>query len=293
MKSPQPSHSASALGRTIDFEYPSNVVAVFGSLATATLFGSYNILASAPLQTSWGAAGMGAFLAWAIARELDPDNTRSAAIAIAVSTVVSLVATPSLLTALGILLGVRLLTGSVDVSMGRLDPILLVGLGALLGAGRTTPAAIPVLLAGIVVFGDRSRRSILVAAAAAGAAVATLILTQPLVTWHRPDAWTVAFLVATVGVAVLIIPAPEPVSQTDFGEQRLVGWRVSAARGAGAGTVVIAFLLSGETGTKDVYATVGAALVGVAVAWLVARRHKSNDEAPIPEQNADQEWESG
>ena len=76
-------------------EYESNVVAVVGALAATILFGGYNLIADAPLQTSWVGAGIGAFLAWAIARELDPDNHTSATIAIVVSTLVSLVAPPS------------------------------------------------------------------------------------------------------------------------------------------------------------------------------------------------------
>jgi hypothetical protein len=283
--SPTP-YSLSALGRSIDLEYKSNLIAVVGALAAAVLFGSYNLIATAPLQTSWVGAGIGAFLAWAIARELDPDRPTSATNAIAVSTLVSLVAPPSLLTALGVLIGARLVTGSANVEMGRFDPVVVVGLGALLGAGRTSPAAVPVLLAGIVIFGDRSRRSIVIAVLTAVAAAASMIVTAPLVAWHPPDLWTVGFLVAALLAMVVIIPAAEPVSQTDSGESVLVGWRVSASRVAAAGTVAIAFAVSGEVGTKDVYATVGAALLAVALA-RVGKRPVDPSSGPTPKSDRD------
>ncbi|MDX2345160.1 MAG: hypothetical protein QNL12_16300 [Acidimicrobiia bacterium] len=262
-------YTYTSLGRPVDPRYRPVGLAVVGSIAAGLLFGFYNLMSAAPLVTTWLTGGVGAFLAWAIGRELDPDHTAAAYVAITASVFISLVAPPSLMAGTGLLVAVRLISGTVGIELKTLDLILLVGLAALVGTGPTSPAAVPALVVGIILYGNRSTRAVLIAAAMAAAAAIAMIATQPLAGSSDPDGWSILFLIIAIIALAATIPATPPTSQTDVGHKELLGWRISSARVAAAATIGAAFALGGDAGVKDIYATVGAALIGVAVARLL------------------------
>jgi hypothetical protein len=75
----------SPLTRSVDFAHRSNVLVVVFSIMVAVARGIYSRFAGEPPPTPWRAVGVGAFIAWAIAREIDPDHNISAAVATIVS----------------------------------------------------------------------------------------------------------------------------------------------------------------------------------------------------------------
>ena len=77
-KLPAPPPSRTALGRPLDPRYISNVIAVIGALAAGSAFFLFSVVFEEAVAASpLGAAGA-VFLAWAIAREIDPDRNGSA-----------------------------------------------------------------------------------------------------------------------------------------------------------------------------------------------------------------------
>lgn len=267
-------YKISSLGRPLDPRYRSNLIAILGSLTVAIGFGAYNAMADTPLASSWTEAGVGVFLAWAIGRELDPDHPSSATMAMIASSGIALVAAPSLLTGAAVLVAARLITGSVASELRFLDPLALVGLGVMAGSGATSPAAVPALVVGIVVFGNRSLRSVVVAAATGVGAVVALIVKQPLLGSTDPEGWSIVFLIAAVVTLAVSIPALPPASLTDVDSKPLLGWRISASRVAVASTIGAAFALGGGDGINDIYATGGAALIGVALGQTLQKTRR-------------------
>ena len=85
MTTPMSSMPSLALARSLDLSSPSNQLAVGGSLA--------GLLLARLSGQSWASslrAGLGAFTAWAAARELDPDHGQSAAAALAAEALLGL-----------------------------------------------------------------------------------------------------------------------------------------------------------------------------------------------------------
>lgn len=131
---------ASALARAIDFSDPSNRFAVAGtagSVAAARLSGR-----------AWGAAleiGTAGFLAWATARELDPDHPDTANAALPLAVLAALLGdVPHPLAGLGVLSGLRALAGTVGNAPTPLDLAALTGEAALSGwLGDRIAALVP------------------------------------------------------------------------------------------------------------------------------------------------------
>ena len=125
-----------SLSRVVDPRYSSNRLVIVGA-AAAALIVSVSSLAGFDLGSGPLLAAVGVFLAWAIARELDPDQPASAAIAIPLSFVLLLVLGPaSLLVSTGILLGTRLATGTVGTPLRPLDIGGIIVVAGLLGRFR-------------------------------------------------------------------------------------------------------------------------------------------------------------
>jgi len=129
LESPVPT----ALARTLDPAVPSNALAL-GATAAGALAGLvWGAGRGGPLRavrTSVGWGG-GAFAAWAIARELDPDHPSTAALAIPLTAAGLALGTPSPPVTLTTLLAARTAAGTVGVALRRTDVAVL----ALLGGG--------------------------------------------------------------------------------------------------------------------------------------------------------------
>lgn len=256
----------SAIARPIDPSYPSNILAVAVAGASALLFAGYNLVAVQELASSWVEASVGVFLAWAIGRELDPDRNLSAALAMAIAFLAALVAAPSLLSGLGVLIAVRLVTGSAGVQLKILDMVALIGLGALLGTGSDSIAVLPGLAVGVLILEERSRRGVLLAALLTLSGVVAAVVSSPWSLDRHLAARPIAIAAMVLIALAMIVPAPSPHSTADIGDKPLVRWRITAARVVAAVTLLATLIVSGGAGVEAAFGTGGAAIIGVAVA---------------------------
>ena len=253
--------AVTSLGRSIDLTYPSNRLAVIASALAALIVAAGSALGAGIAAGPIAAAGA-VFISWAIARELDPDHPISAGIAMALSFLaIILLGEASLVLGAGVLLGARMISGTVGASLRRIDIVVLLGVSALLAMQGTAAAGVPILIAGVATSERPARRTVLIAgsiglvvgvtAALSGTAVASSAEAPSTV-------WVIVMALATV----VAIPASAPRSTTDVGSLSLESSRLTGARIATALTAVIAVAVTGE---NSVAATAGAALVGVAL----------------------------
>ncbi|MFN2168015.1 MAG: hypothetical protein ACK2U9_17370 [Anaerolineae bacterium] len=140
-----------ALGRPFDPNYPTNRAIGLLSAGVVVAGAAYRLLAGDPLLDSalWGiGAGLTVFLAWALARELDPDHDLSAFVAAGLMIVGLLLwAQPELLLVFWLLLALRVVNRTTGLPARWLDSLGLLGLGGWLtwqghwAAGLLTVAA--------------------------------------------------------------------------------------------------------------------------------------------------------
>jgi hypothetical protein len=262
----------SSLSRVVDPRYSSNRLVIAGALVAGAVTALANL---SGLDTGLGAvsAAVGVFLAWAIARELDPDYPPSAAVAMPISLVLLLAIGPaSLLVSMGVLLGVRLVAGTVGAPLRPLDIIGVVGLAAFLGANLIGVVGLAAMIIGVIVDEPHRKRAIVIAASAATVFACVALISGLERAWTMPDAagW-IAVVVAVVST-VLVLPAPLPTSSTDRHTGVVLRGRVTTARVV-AGTAVIAgFGLAGAAGIAALAGTAAAALAGTAIRRIGAGR---------------------
>ncbi|OOV15478.1 hypothetical protein [Deinococcus sp. LM3] len=193
--SPAPLVRGSALARPLDFSYPSNRVAAAGSAGAALLALAFG----RPWAQAVGVGGA-AFLAWATARELDPDHPVTANAALPVAAAVALLGgAGNPLAGLAVLSGVRLIAGTTGEPATRADHAGMLVQALLAGASGERAAA---FLAGGAPLLTAEARSAL---PAAGALMPTL---------HRQAgfSWGSALLAASVLPLAGILTAPEAVT---------------------------------------------------------------------------------
>jgi hypothetical protein len=163
--------------------------------------------------------GAGIFLAWAIARELDPDRPASATVATLIAAAFLLSGAPDLSALVALLASMRVALRSTGKPPTVLDPIFLAIL-AVLCSTRTTgvPAAASLAIALALdshlpepAGARRGVWGIVVALAAGAGAVHFGTLTA---SWKPPGGVELAGLVI-VGVALLALRVPRPTSADD------------------------------------------------------------------------------
>ena len=255
----------SSLSRSVDPRYPSNRLAIAGALIAGVVTALAN---SFVLDTGLEpvSAAVGVFLAWATARELDPDHPSSAAAAMPISLVFLLVVGPaSLLVSMGILLGVRLLAGTVGAPIRPLDIIGIVGLAAFLGANPVGAVGLAAMVIGVLVDEPRRNRAVLIAASAVAASAVVALVAGLEWTWTTPDTAGWIALVIAIITALLVIPAAVPTSSTDRRAGRVRRGRVTAARVVAGTAVVAGFALAGGAGIAALAGTATAALAGTSI----------------------------
>lgn len=131
----------SALARPLDFTYPSNRVAALGSLGALLLARRR----SGSWQEAVNVAGA-CFLAWATARELDPDHPWTANLALPLAFVLVARGAPSPLPAAGTMSGLRVLAGTTGDAPTSLDTVaMLVQAGLSARFGGRLAAVLPAL----------------------------------------------------------------------------------------------------------------------------------------------------
>lgn len=128
----------SGLPRTLDLSYPSNRYAVGGALVS--------VLAARALGGTWreaGSVGIGAFAAWATARELDPDHPETATVALPLAAAAGWLGGPgNPVAGLSALSGLRVLGGTVGPNDAALDSLALTAATALCALSGDRAAAL-------------------------------------------------------------------------------------------------------------------------------------------------------
>ena len=253
-----------SLSRVVDPRYPSNRLALAGAVLAGLGVGVATLL-GADLEAGALSAAVGVFLAWAIARELDPDHATSAALAIPISLVlVRGVGPPALLVTLGVLLGVWVAAGTVGTPMRMLYSVTFIGLSAALGMSLIGAVGAAAMITGALVSEARSRKGIATAAMSAVAYAVVALLSGVARTWTDPTpAEWITFGLA-VAATLLLLPAAVPVSNTDRHTGTVRRSRVTAARVIAGLAVVAAWALAGGPGIMALGATGAAALIGTA-----------------------------
>lgn len=270
-KLPSPPATTSALGRPLDPRYLSNIVVIAAALVSGVAFwvlGSaldYEIAAS-PL----GGAGA-VFLAWAIAREIDPDRNGSAYAAMAIAFGLALLLAPSLLLGFGILVGTRLISATVGLPLKTSDLVALVAIGALLGSGRLSVAGTATLVAGVLVADRFSVRSWVTSVSIVLAAGAVLLLLSSDVAWEGAGLGTAVLSCVLLAGLVVSLRVPRCQSTTDVGDHPIDANRVMIARVVLVGTLALSFLIAGAAGLEAGAGVAGAALLGTAATSLRLR----------------------
>ncbi len=273
---PHPIARISSLARLLDFRHASNRYAVAVSTIAAVV-GGIAAAITGELSDAFGGgvrAGLAVFLAWALGREIDPDDPRSAALGAPLALLALLVGRPALAAVVAALIAMRVTLRPTGVPSRPLDLAVLVGASAYMATRPT----------GLVA----------VAALAAAAALDTA-LSDPGPTWHR---WVVPAVLAVGGLAFgfagqwaefeapdlgglligsagvvsaafLVVATPAPMSVGDHTRRRLHRSRLRAARLLGL-AIALGYAAAGQFGIGAM-GPLWAAFLG-AGAVAVARR---------------------
>lgn len=265
----------SHLWRALDLAVPSNRLAVL-ALAVVTVVAG--LLVAELSEAGIGAAlltglryGVGAFLAWALGRELDPDRIATARAALLVFLVLAWLGPPDL----GALVALLLATRIVLRSTGRAPTTLDLGVVVLVAGVAATSAAGFVAALGLAwaLHVDRRLpdpapdRPAEVAAAAAGAvAVAvTIVAGSFLDTWELPR-WYGFVVIVAVAAAAATLRTTEVRSRADRGGEPLHLQRLVHARRLALVVAAAALCWAGASALS----ALGPALAAVIAAGLIA-----------------------
>lgn len=256
----------SGLGRTIDPGFVSNRIAVIGAAAAGliTLVAQWASNGSPDLFGA-GAAGVGVFLAWAIARELDPDHSAAATLAIVVAIAFLALGPPAAAVTAVVLLAARVTAGTVGTRLQPTDLVVLTLATAYAGSRPEAWGAAVFLLAAVLI--ARPPRSSVIALVLGTAAISGALLSGATPSPAALSVTSLALVAAAVVAAAISIPVRTVSSPTDSGTGSIDPLRITAARIGTAGAIVVGVLVSPEGGALALAPAV-AALIGVAVVVL-------------------------
>jgi hypothetical protein len=198
-------------------------------------------------------AGMATFLAWALARELDPDRPWTAGVAGILAASVIGAGPPSLWATAAVMLAARLVSRTTGLAPRRGDLIAMAILAAL--AGSSDPGLVAGVTLGLVLVADRwlpgGARPIslpfgLAAIAAAVGAAAVWGILRPSPGWPDGPEWLI-LAVAVIGLASLGRPrscrAP-----CDYRDEPVDAARVRWARWTAVAAATLTFVWLGGAG---------------------------------------------
>lgn len=242
-------NQVSRLGRHLDLRLTSNRIAVLGPLLIGGSSLAWDAFSSDRLDyLDAGLAAISSFLAWAIARELDPDRNSTATLALVLAGAAALFTSwegPMLISAVA-LVGVRALSGTVGGELKPADLVVMVGAAAY--AGSRTEGWVVVLLLLLAVLDSRPPGylwvTLLMVVASVGAAL-FFEVALPVGPW--PDEVFLWALVAVVSVA-LASRKTRIWSRTDLYDHPILWPKVRASR-VMAGFVVLGGLLASDSET--------------------------------------------
>lgn len=152
---------------------------------------------------------------------------------------------PSLLLGAAVLLGARMISGTVGVPPRAVDIVVLIVLAALLGVQGIAIVGVPMLIIGVVVGERFSRRRFMIGAAMALATGIASAASGADVIWaaRGPTAWVGMAL--TVFAIFAVVPAAPPRATTDIADRTLRSASLDAARVASGLTVLAALATAG------------------------------------------------
>ncbi len=267
----------SSIGRPVDRRYPTNRAIASLSLLVAILgFAVRRLAGTSSIEAFFSGLflSIGFFLAWALARELDPDHDRSAFAAAALSLIPGVaLGRPDLAATVLVLLLLRIVNRTVGPAARPLDTVGILALvGVAVWRGHLVLAVAAAAALALDAFLRPANRVHLAAAGAsigllavgvsrvqaAGNPVADGMLT--VVTWLA--------LAATLPFLALIRASSSPRTVSDAAEQPLSGTRVRAAQWFGLATLGAAVLVEGRVGLAAL-SPLWAALVGTGVYFSI------------------------
>lgn len=237
------------VGRIVDPRQPSNLFALLASLGSALVVFA---LDTTDLPRAF-ATGLATFAAWAIARELDPDRPRSAAVAaLLVPISVLTLGAPAPAPLFVALLTVRILVRTTGLPPKTTDLAVLT-IGAIAIADTPAGWAAGILLAFAMVRdaalpGEPPPNAGWWGAALAVGVTARVALVDGLGAWDTPTAVSlVAFGLGLAG-AVLVLRPTLVLSLGDFTKVPLEPVRVREGALFGILTGIVAFVAAGDPG---------------------------------------------
>lgn len=259
-------YARTGIGRPIDLGLVSNRIAVIGAiLGTAGALIVQWARGDALNLFAAGAVGIGVFLAWAIARELDPDHPSSATIALVLAGAAIVLGPPAAAIAAVILMSARVTAGTVG---SRLRPADIVVLGLAAAYAGTRPEAWGAALFLVAaIFVARPPRSSLIATVFAIASVAGAVISGATPTLGAPSTTALGLVVATVVATVVAVPVRRVATRTDAGRATIDPTRVTLARVGTAFSIVGGSVLMADGAVALTPAI--AAIAGVAAVRLI------------------------
>jgi len=265
-----------SIGRPVDPAWPTNRAILILSLTVMLVVAAFRIvfggLAFLPALVAGAFAGGSVFLAWALARELDPDHDLAAFVGALIALPAwELLGSPRFTSLVLLLLGLRVVNRTVGPPARPLDSIallLLAGWVAWRGDWITT-----VVLLGAFVLDGILKPEHRIHLAAAGAALA---LTGVAVSragipagLAGPDLPSVVALALLLPFLRVLAPSRNLPTLTDVGALPLVAIRIRSAQALGLLAVLLAVAAYGLEGLEAL-SPLWAAMVGCGLFALVA-----------------------
>ncbi len=259
--------SITGIGRSLQPNLRTHQVALTGAVLAATGYAAVAAFTDRDVADAL-AVGLAVLISWMIGRELDPDRTTVAVIAMPLAFVASVYVVPSLLAAFAVLIAVRLVAGTVGAAITPVDLAVLAFIGFV--TGSTSVLWIVGLAIGMWLFTSPEVGKLkpyglvaLIAGTVIGAMVADaqdIAITQE------------AYVLAAVGgVVMMLAMSPKTiVSNTDARSGIVEARRVGLARKAAGSFVMWAAIMGGVAGFWMVSPVLAALTATVVVKWFSA-----------------------
>lgn len=265
--------SVTALARPIDPSEPSNRFAVFASASVVLVATLVVSVVDAELGVAAAAGrglafGLGTFLTWAIARELDPDRPMAARNAVLAYLPAMLLGAPALAAVAAVLFAARVTLRSTGTTPTLLDLAVLVGLAGFAATSATGFVTGLALAWAVLDDGrlpdpsDQLRTQVAAIAVGAAAVTASVATGSFLTAWRAPGLLGVVWILIVVA-AVVMRPRTVSVSSSDDRGGPLSVRRLVRARVLVTATLALTLLWAGSDALAGL-APAAAALVGIA-----------------------------
>lgn len=275
----------SALARPIDPDYPTNRAIAIITVLVGIIAGALQLILGNSLIDSAllaiAAAGS-VFLAWALSRELDPDNQLSAFVSSGL-TIISLLfaSAPSLLALFWCLWILRILNQSTGLPATVLDAAIALGLGSWLAYQSnwtySVMTTLVFLLDGLLKPQNHKQLAFAGTSVIVGTAIA-FGLQVPFGAIDPSGASAIPWLAITIVFIPVIFASRQVAATCDYTGDRLNPMRLQAAQAVALLTAVVVTLFAGIEGALSLL-PLWMAFLGVAAyrigAWIIQKLIRS------------------